>query len=63
MPGRPLQQLLEVISFRRVDGRVSLREFRIAQQVGSGESVHAEEAGSPKWPRPKSSRTGSRRLR
>ena len=44
MPGRPTEQLLEVISFRRADGReVSLREFSIAEQLGAGETLRTEE--------------------
>ena len=44
MPGRPPEQILEVMSFRRADGReVSLSEFPIAQQLNSGETVRAEE--------------------
>ena len=44
MPGRPLEQLLEVISCRRADGReVSLSEFPLAQQLGGGEMVRGEE--------------------
>ena len=43
-PGRPLEQLLEVIAFRRADGReVSLRELPLAQALGTGETVRAEE--------------------
>ena len=43
-PDSPLEQLLEVISFRRADGReVSLSEFPVADQLGSGETVRAEE--------------------
>ena len=43
-PGHPPEQLLEVISFRRADGReVSLSEFPVAQQLNSGETVRAEE--------------------
>ncbi len=42
--GRPLEQLLEVIAFRRADGReVSLSEFPLAEQFGNGETVRAEE--------------------
>ncbi len=42
--GRPAEELLEVASFRRADGReVSLSEFPIAQQLGTGETVRAEE--------------------
>ena len=44
MAGRPIEQLLEVVSFRRADGReVSLSEYPIAQQLNSGETVRAEE--------------------
>ena len=44
MPGHPLEQLLEVVSFRRADGReVSLSEFPLAQQLRSGETVRGEE--------------------
>ena len=44
MPGRPPEQLLEVMSFRRGDGReVSLSEFPIAQQLNSGETLRTEE--------------------
>ena len=43
-PGRPPEQLLEVISFRRADGReVSLSDFPIAQYLNTGETVRAEE--------------------
>ena len=43
-PDHPPEQLLEVMSFRRADGReVSLSEFPVAQQLGSGETVRAEE--------------------
>ena len=43
-PGHPPEQLLEVMSFRRADGReVALSEFPIAQQLGAGETVRAEE--------------------
>ena len=42
--GHPLEQLLEVVSFRRADGReVSLREFPMAQLLSIGETVRAEE--------------------
>ena len=42
-PGHPPEQLLEVLSFRRADGReVSLRELPIAGQLGD-ETVRAEE--------------------
>ena len=44
LPGRPPEQLLEVVSFRRGDGReVSLSEFPIAQHLNTGETVRAEE--------------------
>ncbi len=44
MPGRPLEELLEVIICTRADGReVSLSEFPIARQLGDGETVRAEE--------------------
>ena len=43
-PESPPEQLLEVISFRRADGReVSLRELPIAEQLGAGETLRAEE--------------------
>ena len=43
-PGRPPEQLLEVLSFRRADGReVSLGEIPIAQLLGGGETLRAEE--------------------
>ena len=43
-PGHPLEQILEVLSFRRADGReVSLRELPIAEQLGTGETLRAEE--------------------
>ncbi len=44
MPGHPPEQLLEVMSFRRADGReVSLREFPFAEQLNSVETLRAEE--------------------
>ena len=44
MPGSPPEQLLEVMSFRRGDGReVSLSEFPIAQQLNSAKPVRLEE--------------------
>ena len=44
MPGRPLEELLEVIVCRRADGReVSLGELPLAQQFASAETVRAEE--------------------
>ena len=43
-PGSGPEQLLEVISCRRADGReVSLAELPLAQQLGSAETVRAEE--------------------
>ena len=42
--GRPVEELLEVITFRRADGReVSLSETPIVALLGAGETVHAEE--------------------
>ena len=44
MPGRPLEQLLEVVSVRRADGReVSLAEIPLEQTLTTGETVRAEE--------------------
>ena len=43
-PIRTPEQLLEVLTFRRADGReVSLREFPLARVLRSGETVRAEE--------------------
>ena len=43
-PGHSLEQLLEVLTFRRADGReVSLEEFPLAQALSTGETVRAEE--------------------
>ncbi len=43
-PGRPLEQLLGVLTFRRADGReISLAEFPLAQALRAGETVRAEE--------------------
>ena len=43
-PGQPAEQILEVLSFRRADGReVSLSEIPMAPQLGAGETVRAEE--------------------
>ena len=43
-PGRSLQELLEVVTCRRADGRsVSLAEFPLAQQLRNAETVRAEE--------------------
>ena len=44
IPGRPPEQLLEVLTFRRADGReISLDEFPMAQALNTGETVRAEE--------------------
>ena len=44
MPGRPLEELLEVVVCRRADGReVSLAELPLTQQFASAETVRAEE--------------------
>ena len=44
MPGRPIEELREVLSVRRADGReVSLAEIPLAQTLGTGETVRAEE--------------------
>ena len=43
-PGGSAEQLLEVLTFRRADGReVSLEEFPLAQALGTSETVRAEE--------------------
>ena len=43
-PGQPPERLLEVVSFKRADGReVSLDEFPLAQALRTGETVRAEE--------------------
>ena len=43
-PGHPPEQLLEVLSFRRADGReVRLSELPIAGQLATGETLRAEE--------------------
>ena len=43
-PGRPLEQLLGVLTFRRADGQeISLEEFPLAQALSTGETVRAEE--------------------
>ena len=42
--GRPVEELLQVVTMRRADGReISLSEFPLAQQLGTGETVRAEE--------------------
>ncbi len=44
MPGRPPEQLLEVLTFRRSDGReVALDAFPLAEALRGGETVRAEE--------------------
>ena len=44
MPDGTAEQLLEVLTFRRADGReVSLEEFPLAQALSTGETVRAEE--------------------
>ena len=44
VPGRPLEELLEVITCRRADGREhSLAEIPLAQQLSRWETVRAEE--------------------
>ena len=44
MPDSPPEQLLEVLTIRRADGReVSLEEFPLAQALSTGETVRAEE--------------------
>ena len=43
-PGQSPEQLLEVVTFRRADGReVSLTEYPLARALSSGETVRAEE--------------------
>ena len=43
-PGCPVEQLLDVITFRRADGReISLAEFPLAQVLSTGEILRAEE--------------------
>ena len=43
-PGQTAEQLLGVLTFRRADGReISLREFPLAEALGTGETVRAEE--------------------
>ncbi len=44
MPGRSLEELLEVITFRRADGReISLDEIPLARMLSIGETVRLEE--------------------
>ena len=43
-PGCPVEQLLDVLTFRRTDGReIALDEFPLAQALSTGETVRAEE--------------------
>ena len=43
-PDQPIEKLIEVITYRRDDGReISLEEMSLAQVLGSGETVRAEE--------------------
>ncbi|MYC29348.1 MAG: response regulator [Chloroflexi bacterium] len=43
-PDQAAEQLLDVVSFRRADGReVSLSDFPLARALGTGETVRAEE--------------------
>ena len=43
-PGSPVEQLLDVATFRRADGReISLAEFPLVQALSTGETVRAEE--------------------
>ena len=43
-PGQTAEQLLDVLTFRRADGReISLREFPLAEALSTGETVRAEE--------------------
>ena len=43
-PGQTAEQLLDVLTFRRADGReISLREFPLAEALNTGETVRAEE--------------------
>ncbi len=43
-PDQTAEQLLDVLTFRRADGReISLREFPLAQALSTGETVRAEE--------------------
>ena len=43
-PDRPVEELADVITCRRADGReIALAEFPLVRQLGSGETVRAEE--------------------
>ena len=44
MPGRPVEELIEVITCRRADGReIALGEFPLAQVLSTGETIRLEE--------------------
>ena len=44
MPGRPAEELLQVLTCRRADGReVALDHFPLSAELSSAETVHAEE--------------------
>ena len=44
MPGRRLEELLEVVSFSRADGRaISTAECPVTQYLGTSETVRADE--------------------
>ena len=44
MPDRPVENLLEVVTYRRADGReIALGEFALARELRNGETVRAEE--------------------
>ena len=44
LPGRSLEELLEVMTYRRADGReIDLGEIPIVQSLSAGETVHLEE--------------------
>ena len=44
LPGRSPEQLLEVLTFRRADGReMALAEFPLSRELSSAETVRAEE--------------------
>ena len=71
MPDGSAEQLLDMLTFRRADGReVSLEEFPLAQALSTGETVRAEEivhrrfpaaGASPPWSTPRPS--GRRKAR
>ncbi|MCY3599904.1 MAG: GAF domain-containing protein [Gemmatimonadetes bacterium] len=44
LPGRPVEELRDVVTCRRADGReISLAEFPLAQELSRGETVRTEE--------------------